>query len=260
MNVEAINKLLNIALQEEGYLEKKSNSQLESKTANAGDNNYTKYADYLDRMNYFNGKKNGYAWCASFVCWCLVKAFGKETAMKIANHPTKDNQAAGCSSAMNYYKQMNRFYKTTPQPGDQIFFTNDGGKSSNHTGLVTKVGNSIVYTIEGNTSSTIGVVPNGGCVRQKSYPLTYNKIAGYGRPKYELIPEEEEEMTQEQFNKFMDNYIEELANRPVTWEQSALDWAVAQGLFKGDEQNRLMPKKFMTRGELATVLQRALCK
>lgn len=34
----------------------------------------------------------------------------------------------------------------------------------NHTGLVVKVTKSTVYTIEGNTSSAKGVVPNGGSV------------------------------------------------------------------------------------------------
>lgn len=63
-------------------------------------------------------------------------------------------------------------------------------------------------------------------------------------------------MTQEQFNKMMDNYINTLAQQPATWEQSALVWAQENGLLVGDETGKLMPKKFMTRGELATVLQR----
>ena len=37
-----INKLIQIAKNEVGYLEKKSNAQLDSKTGNAGSNNYTK--------------------------------------------------------------------------------------------------------------------------------------------------------------------------------------------------------------------------
>ena len=41
--MNAIDKLIQIAKNETGYLEKASNSQLDSKTANAGENNYTKY-------------------------------------------------------------------------------------------------------------------------------------------------------------------------------------------------------------------------
>ena len=40
---EAINAVIGIAEEEIGYLEKKSNRQLDSKTANAGSGNYTKY-------------------------------------------------------------------------------------------------------------------------------------------------------------------------------------------------------------------------
>ena len=40
---KAIEKVILIAKNEIGYLEKKSNSQLDSKTANAGSSNYTKY-------------------------------------------------------------------------------------------------------------------------------------------------------------------------------------------------------------------------
>ena len=39
-----IEKLLLTAQAEINYLEKKTNSQLDDKTANAGDNNFTKYA------------------------------------------------------------------------------------------------------------------------------------------------------------------------------------------------------------------------
>lgn len=41
-----------------------------------------------------------------------------------------------------------------------------------------------IYTIEGNTSAGSTLVANGGCVAQKSYDLTYNRIAKIWRPKY----------------------------------------------------------------------------
>ena len=54
-----VKKVLEIALAEVGYLEKKSNNQLDNKTANAGYNNYTKYARDLDAIpDFYNGKKN----------------------------------------------------------------------------------------------------------------------------------------------------------------------------------------------------------
>jgi hypothetical protein len=63
-------------------------------------------------------------------------------------------------------------------------------------------------------------------------------------------------MTQEKFNEMMDNYIASLAEKDATWEANAMAWAQEKGLMNGDEKGRLMPKKFMTRGELAAVLQR----
>lgn len=176
-----IEKVISIAEAEVGYLEKKTNSQLDSKTANAGYGNYTKYARDLDNIkNFYNGKKNGYAWCDIFVDWCFVKAFGKERAMELLNQPERST-GAGCYFSMNFYKKSNQFH-TSPQKGDQIFFQ-EGGEIT-HTGLVYKVDNSKVYTIEGNTSSKAGVVANGGAVAKKSYYLNSSYIAGYGRPKY----------------------------------------------------------------------------
>lgn len=134
----------------------------------------------------YNGKKNGYAWCAVFIDWCMVKTFGLENALKITGQKL-NGEGAGCTSSANYYKAMGRFFKSNPRPGDQIFFSNDKGKSMNHTGIVVKVTKDKVYTIEGNTSSASGVVANGGAVRDKSYAINYSKIGGYGRPKYELI-------------------------------------------------------------------------
>lgn len=68
--------------------------------------------------------------------------------------------------------------------------------------------------------------------------------------------QEEEEMTQEQFNKMMNNYLAELNNKPATFEQDALVWAQQNGLMQGNESGNLMPKRFLTRGEFAVVLKR----
>lgn len=70
--------IINLAKREVGYKEKATNSQLDDKTANAGKGNYTKYARDLYDAGYYNGNKNGYAWCDVFVDWLFYKAFGKE--------------------------------------------------------------------------------------------------------------------------------------------------------------------------------------
>lgn len=174
-----INKVLNVASNEVGYLEKKSNSQLDDKTANAGENNYTKYARDIDNLNIMYGKKQGYAWCAVFFVWCFYKAYGKSALEKVLYGLY---YSAGCVESANYYKNAKQFY-SSPEVGDQIFFRNSKGVIC-HTGLVYKVDNTYVYTIEGNTSSASGVVANGGCVAKKKYSKNYSYIVGYGRPNY----------------------------------------------------------------------------
>lgn len=179
-----VKTVINIALKEDGYLEKASNKNLDSKRENAGRANYTKYARDLDAIpGFYNGKKQGYPWCDVFVDWCFVQAFGAEEAKKLLNQPEK-SLGAGCKYSAMYFKNKGQFFEKNPVPGDQIFFLDSSGEEG-HTGIVYKVDNKYVYTVEGNTSSEPGVVANGGCVRAKKYALSYSKIAGYGRPEYD---------------------------------------------------------------------------
>lgn len=178
----SISQILSLAEKEKGYLEKRSLSSLDDKTANAGSGNFTKYARDIDAIpNLLNGKKQGYSWCAVFVLWLFVTLWGGAKAMKMLFLPEK-SLAASCTYWMRYYKAAGRFFEA-PEPGDQIFFGT--GSTAEHTGIVTEVKNGRVYTIEGNTSADSGVVSNGGGVFPKSYPLTHSKILGYGRPMYE---------------------------------------------------------------------------
>ena len=63
--------VIKIALAEVGYREKATNANLDLATANAGTGNWTKYARDLWQQGYYNGNKNGYAWCDVFVDWCF---------------------------------------------------------------------------------------------------------------------------------------------------------------------------------------------
>lgn len=177
-----VNKVLQIAANEVGYLEKTSKSQLDSDTANAGYNNYTKYARDLDTIpEIYNGNKQGYAWCDVFVDWCFVKAYGVEGMQYLLGQPD-ESLGAACKYSAQYFHNKGRFYISNPQPGDVIYFGKRGNES--HTGIVEKVESGRVHTIEGNTSSKAGVVANGGGVFRKSYSVNDKAIAGYGRPPY----------------------------------------------------------------------------
>ena len=177
--MKAAEKLISIAMQEVGYLEKKSNSQLDSKTANAGSNNYTKYARDL------YPSLQGQAWCDMFVDWCFVQAFGQVAARQLIG----GGFSAYTPTSAQYYKNQGRYHKTNPEPGDQIFFKNS--QRICHTGIVVKATNAKVYTIEGNTSGASGVIANGGGVCQKEYPVNAAGIDGFGRPDWSLVEKQE---------------------------------------------------------------------
>ena len=179
-------KLLEIAKCEIGYLEK-SKAAVEADPSvlydfkeGAGSDNYTKYAVEQWEERYFNGKKQGVAWCAVFVGWCFLKAYGKDKALQLQCQPKSGNAGAGCGAASNYYKQKNR-WRSDPEKGDQIFFTD--GKQMTHTGLVEYVEGNKVHTIEGNCD---------GGVRRRSYDLNATRIAGYGHPDWTIMEEEGE--------------------------------------------------------------------
>ena len=179
-----ISEVINLAQQEIGYVEKKSASGLDSKSANIGSANYTKYARDLDAIpGFLNGKKQGYAWCAVWVNWLFVQCFGIDDARRMLFLPVNSGSAS-CTTTVGYYKSADAFY-SSPKVGDQVFFTNTKGQIS-HTGIVEKVTKDTLHTIEGNTSTDDGVVENGGGVCRKSYPLTHSRIYGYGRPDYVL--------------------------------------------------------------------------
>lgn len=170
-------KVISIALAEEGYLEKKNKNNLDSKITNAGSNNYTKY--WADMAPSYQGQP----WCACFVNWCFKHAYGETEAKNLLC--TKGAWSYYTPTSAQYFKNMHRWF-TTPQRGDVIFFKNS--QRICHTGIVLEVKNGRVYTIEGNTSGGSTLEANGGCVAKKNYPLGYNRIAGYGRPKYSNMP------------------------------------------------------------------------
>ncbi len=166
-----------VAVAELGYLEKASNAQLNDKTANAGHANFTKYAHEID-VNYpkfYNGAKNGYAWCDCYVDWCFITAYGYENALRLLCQP-EGSCGAGCTFSLGYFRNKGQFHTSNPQPGDQIFFGNSS--ESTHTGIVEKVENGMVYTIEGNTSDQVA---------RHSYSLSDGSILGYGRPAYDSV-------------------------------------------------------------------------
>ena len=182
---EAVAKLVDLAMSQVGYLEKRSNAQLDDKTANAGSANWNRYARDIDSKypNFYNGKKNGYSWCDIFVDWVFIECFGYEKALKMLYQPTKST-GAGCSYSAGFYRAHNAFYRQ-PQVGDQVFFGDYGNEG--HTGIVVAVSGNIITTVEGNTSGGYGVESNGDGVYLKRYNTSTQYIPGFGRPNWGVV-------------------------------------------------------------------------
>ena len=168
-----LDKLISVLNSHVGYLEKKSNKDLEHKTKNAGSRNYTIFAE-----RYKEHTGNNYqaqAWCAMFVSCCFVEAFGLAKAKELLC----GSLYSYCPYGMKAFKDKKQLH-STPKKGDIVFFIRNG--VARHTGVVYKVSGNTIYTIEGNTSTASGVVANGGGVCKKSY--TVNSNMKFGRPKY----------------------------------------------------------------------------
>lgn len=160
-------KVVSIALSQVGYKER--------------NNNQTKYAKDLDKVNFFNYPKYPVhaEWCDIFVDWCVFEASGKDKAraLKALYEPTKDNCGAGCKYSAQYFRK-NKAWSDTAVIGSQIFFGKKGEES--HTGLVVAIGASTITTVEGN---------KGNEVKKCSYKKTDSKIVGYGLIKYDNQPQ-----------------------------------------------------------------------
>lgn len=93
-------------------------------------------------------------------------------------------------------------------------------------------------------------------VQKKRY--TYSQ-GYYDKFSKQEMKEDEEEMTQEQFNIMMNNWLAEQAmKQPATWSADARNWGEKNGLINGDEKGNKMYQKFLTREEFIAVLYRAL--
>ena len=151
-----------------GYLEKRSNANLDSKTANAGYGNYTKYSRDVNDMGLMGCQ--GQPWCATYQFWNCAKIFGKAKALEIMG-----NGFYNCNSVKAHSRSKGTWH-STPKLGALVIFRNGA-----HIGRVIRISGNTIYTNEGNTSSggLNHVEANGGCVAEKSYTIGNSQIDGY---------------------------------------------------------------------------------
>lgn len=106
-------------------------------------------------------------WCACFVSWCAGQCGLLENGVI--------PKFASCGAGVNWFQSHGQWLdgSATPEPGMIIFFQWYGSDSliADHVGIVERVEDGRVYTIEGNSNNM---------VRQNSYPIGYGEIKGYG--------------------------------------------------------------------------------
>jgi prepilin-type N-terminal cleavage/methylation domain-containing protein len=127
-------------------------------------------SDYDDEIpdNGWNAKT---PWCACYVSWALVKV----NAVPPMDH---ERWFANVDEFMAYFQTDGTWMKSKahggsvdPQPGDLIFFDWNKGENPQHVGVVLKVEDHMVYTIEGNSAGRVTI---------RSYTKGDPRIIGYG--------------------------------------------------------------------------------
>ena len=93
-------------------------------------------------------------WCACFVSWCANECGYIDTGVC--------PKFAGCGNGVQWFQERGQWLygSTEPAPGMVIFFDwdNKGGSGpqdgeADHVGIVQKVGDGIIYTVEGNSGN-----------------------------------------------------------------------------------------------------------
>ena len=177
-----LNDLITLTKSEENYVEKASNSNLDSKTANKGTKNYTKYSSDVNNAGLMGCQ--GQPWCATFQFWLEMKTFGKEQALKNWNMTSKTYCGYNCFATYNKFKAAGKV-GMTPKLGALVIFT------YSHMGRVidiyTRNGIKYYFCAEGNTSSNLND-RNGGQVKIKERQFyDTSTIKGYCYIDYDVV-------------------------------------------------------------------------
>lgn len=179
---EIIDRVVQIAKSQVGTVETPKGSNK---------NKYSKFFDDLRKSGtkIYNGVKDGEAaWCDIFADYCYIQAVGVEIGPKMIYQPL-NSCGAGVKFSAEYYRKNKAFY-TSPEVGDQIFYGKDGKPGTEtHTGIVVKLTDKTIYTVEGNTGDQVKA-------KTVSRSQIGKKVVGFGRPNWELaVKAESDEQT-----------------------------------------------------------------
>ncbi len=179
---------------------------------------------------------SAYPWCAVFVWWCFRESGASELFYG-------GKKTASCSTLLGFHKAQ--AVRGNYLPGDIIFFNFDGRKNTQHVGICEGWDGRYITTIDGNTAPTNEA--NGGAVMRRKRDKKY--IVGAYRPAYE----EDDIVTQADFDKMMDDYLKRRGDKPASgWAGELLQQAKSAGITDGSR-----PQSFATREEVVAMLLNA---
>lgn len=168
-----LSDLINIAKAQEGYIEKATNSSLDSKTANKGSNNYQKFSRDINNVGLSGCQAQ--AWCCTYQFWLDLQTFGVEIALNLWNMTRATYVGYKCFATYNAFAKKGKVGKT-PKMGALVIF------EFSHAGRVIDIYNrnglTYILCIEGNTSSNLND-RNGGQVKIKERLANDSTIKGY---------------------------------------------------------------------------------
>ena len=168
-----LENLIRKALSEEGYIEKQSNKDLDSKTVNRGDKNYTKYARDVDAASLMGCQ--GQPWCCTFQFWLEMQEFGVEKALMHWNMSRSSYVGYSCFATYNAFKKAGKV-GMTPRLGAVVIF--DFSHAGRVVSIYSKNGQKWWDCLEGNTSSNLSD-RNGGQVKRKTRPWNDSSVKGF---------------------------------------------------------------------------------
>lgn len=168
-----LNGLIKRELEDEGYIEKNSNKDLDVKTANKGDKNYTKFSRDVNLWG-LNGCQ-GQPWCCTMQFAHEGYEFGADKALEHWNMTKKTYVGYNCFATYNAFKKAGKV-GTTPKLGAVVIF------DFSHAGRVVKIysknGQKWFDCLEGNTSANLSD-RNGGQVKLKARPFNDSSVKGF---------------------------------------------------------------------------------
>ena len=210
-------EILAVARKEIGVKESPANS------------NNVKYNTAYYGQEVWDGKAGGkYPWCMVFQWWLFLEAGAPELFYG-------GKKTASCGTLMDYARANGQLVTSGYRPGDLLFLRFSTKRTRpEHVGMLKETrANGTYVTIEGNTGLEDDA--NGGQVQQR---VRHGwQVLGAYRPHYDK---------------------EETAvdNIPSASHEEGVEWAVENGILRGNGSGDLMLRQNVTREQLCTMLYR----